>query len=283
MALLQKGYLGATPLFKDILWYEGARGRVIESSAATTVTANTSAHTKGSYSELIASTASNASMLGVWVTAIGAAATNTATLLDLAIGAASSESDFVSNIAVGAASGLGSGNSNAGVLFHLPIKIPSGSRLSARIQSVVTGGKTATVRVFLIDAGDYNSSPTSLDSIGTDTADSAGVTMSGASGTWNQAIASTSRAYRAVAVVPSSSNATNANITIDFDVGVGASGSEQAFGTMSATYNTNEFCWNVRPELSLFGRNIPSGSRLAVRHNVGANPERYDFCLIGIP
>lgn len=283
MALLQKAYLGATPLFKDILWYEGARGRLLDVSAATTVTANTSAHTKGAWTEVIASTSANASMLGVWVYGIGVATVNTATLIDFATGASGSESAFVSDIAVGAASTLGSGNLNAGVLFHLPIKLASGTRISARIQSVVTGGKTATVQLFVIDAGDYANSPTSLDTIATSTATSDGTELSGASGTWNQAIASTTRAYRAVVVVPSSSNATNAGLVINFDVGVGASGSEVAFGTARVQYNTNEACWTVRPETSLFGRNIPAGSRLAVRHDAPNNPDRYDFCLIGIP
>jgi hypothetical protein len=33
----------------------------------------------------------------------------------------------------------------------------------------------------------------------------------------------------------------------------------------------------------LFGYNIPSGSRLAVKHFITANPDRYGFNLIGIP
>jgi hypothetical protein len=33
----------------------------------------------------------------------------------------------------------------------------------------------------------------------------------------------------------------------------------------------------------VFGRNIPSGSRLAVRHAIAANPSNYGFTLIGIP
>jgi hypothetical protein len=280
MALLQKGYLGATPLFRNVDWFE-ASYTPVNSSAEVSLTANTSAHTKGSYSELIASTSANAGLLVLMAQDIAAAATNTATLIDVATGASGSETAIISNLAVG---GALTTTGPTGVAVAVPLKIPSGTRLSARIQSVVTGGKTATAQVFLFDVGgDYATAPTSVDVITGDTATSQGISFSGASGTWVQAIASTSRAYRAVAIMPSTHNSNIATIGPQLELGVGASGSEQVFGLTVASYNNNEAVQSSPPYLSLFGRNIPSGSRLAVKHSIAANPDRYGFCLIGIP
>jgi hypothetical protein len=280
MALLQKAYLGATPLFRNVDWFE-ASYTPVNSSAEVSLTANTSAHTKGSYSELIASTSANAGLLVLMVQDIAAAATNTATLIDVATGASGSETAIISNLAVG---GALTTTGPTGVAVSIPFQIPSGTRLSARIQSVVTGGKTATAQVFLFDVGgDYATTPTSVDVITGDTATSQGISFSGASGTWVQAIASTSRAYRAVAIMPSTHNSNIATIAPQLELGVGASGSEQVFGSTVASYNNNEAVQSSPPYLSLFGRNIPSGSRLAVKHSIAANPDRYGFTLIGIP
>lgn len=274
MPLLQKGYLGSTPLWRDILWYQGSGGIIVDSSAATTVTANTAAHTKGAWTQVIASTTANTSYIYVNATAVSAAGVNTATLLDIATGASGSETAIVSNIAIGSAN-------NVSISF--PYKLASGTRLSARIQSVVTGGKTASVQIFTINAGDYDNSPTSVDVIGGDTATSEGIRFSGANGTWVQATASTSRAYRAVALVLSGHDATMGNITGNYSVGVGASGSEAEFGSSRHTMTANEQSGSALPYIHLFNRSIPSGSRLAVRHPITTNPERYGFNLIGIP
>jgi hypothetical protein len=281
MALLQKAYLGANPLFRETAWYEDGSPQIVDTSAAVTVTANSTAHTKGSYAELIASTSGDATLLFVRVAGIGAAATNTATLLDIATGASGSETAIFSNIGVGSAADIGTTRS---IQFAVPIKIPSGTRISARIQSVVTGGKTASVTVVAIGAGEYASAPTSVDVIGGNTANSQGISFSGASGTWVEATASTSRAYRAVVAIFSAHDDTILNITGNLiEIGVGASGSEFSFGSTRVTWDAGERTGLDFPYVYLFGRNIPAGSRLAVRHEIASNPERYGFTLIGIP
>jgi hypothetical protein len=211
---------------------------------------------------------------------VSAVSTNTATLLDLATGASGSESAVASNIAVGGAQTTAG---PVGVAVSIPLKISSGTRLSARIQSVVTGGKTASVQAFLFDVGDFATAPTSVDVIGGNTANSEGISFSGASGTWVEATASTSQAYRAVAIIPSAHSATVTTLGPQFDLGVGASGSEVVFGMTAAAFNNSEAVQSAPPYLSLFGGNIPAGSRLAVRHDIATSPNRYGFTLIGIP
>lgn len=279
MALLQKAYLGATPLFRNEDWFEESY-TLVNNSGLVTVTANSSAHTKGAWSEIIASASADASLLVLLVQDVSAASTNTATLLDLGVGASGSESAVASNIAVGGALTTAG---PLGICTALSLKVASGTRLSARIQSVVTGGKTAAVQAFLFNVGDFATAPTSLDVIGGNTANSEGISFSGASGTWVEATASTSQAYRAVAVVPSTHNANISTIDAQMDLGVGAAGSEQVFGTAIANYANNESITSAPPFLSIFGKSIPAGSRLAVRHNIASVSDRYGFTLIGIP
>jgi hypothetical protein len=282
MALLQKGYLGATPLFRNEDWFEDTAPQIIDTQGGVTITANSSANTKGSWTQLIASTSANASLLTVLVGSVQIGATNTATLVDLAMGASGSEVAFASDIAVGGASG-GGGGSRAAAYFQIPLKIPSGTRISARIQSVVTGGKTAAVALYTQDAGDYSTAPTSVDVIGGNTANSQGISFSGASGTWVQATASTSQAYRAVTFVASGHDATMGNVIDFFEVGVGASGSEVGFGEFRWQFDTSETASIREPYTYMSGRNIPAGSRLAVKHPIAADPSKYGFTLIGIP
>jgi hypothetical protein len=282
MALLQKGYLGATPLFRNEDWFEDGSPVFVNKPNTVTLTADTTAHTKGVWAQIIASTSANASFVIFNVGTISTTATNTATLLDIAIGASGSETIIAENIAVGGAPTASANLPSA--LFGFPIKLPSGTRLAARIQSVVTGGKTGIIQTTIIDAGDYSTAPSSVDVIGSDTANSKGISFSGASGSWTQAIASTSQAYRAVALVLSMHSNDIANVNpATFEIGVGASGSEVTFGSARGLYQASETAQLTDPFTYLFGRNIPTGSRLAVKHNIAANPDRYGFTLIGIP
>jgi hypothetical protein len=278
MALLQKGYLGATPLFRDVRWYEPYTPNRITAGSNVTVTADTAAHTKGGWSALIASTSANASLLIVVVSGVNTTNTDTSTLIDFATGASGSETPFAENICVGG---------NQGNSIAIPLQIPSGTRISARIQSVVTGGKTATVSAAVFNYGDYANAPTSVDVINAgDPLTSKGTEFTGASGTFSLANASTSQAYRAVsmafAVQTNNSAALPSSAYNKFELGVGAAGSEVAEGEVSFTTAVNENTQNGG-SFSLIGRNIPSGSRVTLKHPIAANPERYGFCLIGIP
>ena len=282
MALLQKGYLGATPLFKERSWFEDMSQVPINDSGDVTVTADNAAHTKGAWIELVASTSANASFIIVEVSGIAASGADTATLVDVGTGASGSETALIPNVGVGAA------NSNtqglATLAFGIPIKIASGTRLSARIQSVVAGppAKSAVVRVLTFDMGDYAYAPTSVDVIGTSTATSVGTALSGASGTWVEIIASTTNAYKGVVIVPSSSATATGNIRVEYRLGTGASGAETARGRMFGTFTTAEGVGILPRTSPLITAQIPSGTRLSVRHDIASTSGNYDITLIGI-
>lgn len=281
MALLQKGYLGATPLFKDLAWFEESTSTLVSSGSAT-ATGSSTAHVKGSWAQIIASTSANATALIVSVYDIGANGVNTAVLLDIGFGASGSETVKIADIAVGGAAAT-STVPFGGLSFVVPFQVPSGTRIAARIQGVVTS-ETAAVFIQAVSTDDYTLAPTSVDTIGTNTANSEGLGMSGASGTWVQATASTSNAYRGIVIIPSLAATTGiTSLDTRFDVGVGASASEAQFGFVNVRYVSNEtVTTGILAATSVLGKKIAAGSRLAVRHQLSSNQGLYQVTLLGI-
>jgi hypothetical protein len=278
MALLQKAYLGATPLFRDLPWF--AENSFISSGFSTgsvNVTASASAHTKGNWSQLIASTSAETTFISFAINTVNVSATNTATLLDIGVGASGSETVIVPDIAVGGASTA---------IFNIPVKVPSGTRIAARCQSA-RSSQTVPIgaRAFeCFNAGSAALVPTAVDVLGINTATSSGTALSGASGTWVEIIASTAKDYIAFGIAPSTNDTdTAAAADTRFDIGVGSAGNEVEFGQLFfALGATENFSMRTTSPL-LFGREVPSGSRLAIRHNIAANPSKYQASIIAIP
>lgn len=280
MALLQKAYLGATPLFREQSWFEEVSAKPVNSSSRVTITADSTAHVKGAWSQLIASTSANASYIIIEVGSNATGTTNMASLLDIGIGASGSETAFIENIGIG---GAADGAGRAQFTFGVPYKIASGSRISARFQSVITGGKTAAVTARIFDMGDYNYAPTAVDTIGADTATSQGTAMSGASGTWVQMIASTANAYRGFVIVPSYTDASfSTNRLVEYTLGVGAASSEVEQGITGWQYMSDQTVGMNGRYPPFIKANIAAGSRLAIKHDLANNPTRFDATLIGI-
>jgi hypothetical protein len=116
--------------------------------AGTTITANSSIHTKGTTpTTLIASTAADSYAIQVHIHNSATSNTATSTLLDIMTGAAASEVVLIPNLMAGWA--LSVAASNEWRTYTFPIFIPSGTRLSARSQSLVTS-KTCSVGITLM-------------------------------------------------------------------------------------------------------------------------------------
>jgi hypothetical protein len=282
MPLLQKAYLGSTALFADKPFFYDINGVSVTglNNNTVTLTASATAHTKGSWTQLIASTSGASNIFSSVWQGSAVASTDTATLMDIGIGASGSETVIASNIAVG---GYGSAT------IVLPVNIPSGTRIAARIQGV-RGSQTiqtfGNIYALNISGSAASLFPSSVDVLGTDSATSTGTAMSGASGTWVQIVASTSDDYTGFQIIPSISDTDTPSINdLRLTLGVGASGSEVAIGEISCTANTSEQI-SVRGASSpfaVFGREVAAGSRLAIRHNIAANPSKYDACIIAVP
>jgi hypothetical protein len=278
MALLQKAYLGATPLFREQSWFEGMNFFPVEADLFAQLQAGSVAHTKGAWVELTPSTIADASCLLINVQGISFNNTNTSALIDIATGPAGAESVLMNNIAVGGASSIGA---RPGIGFTVPIKIPSGTRLSARMQSVRTGGVFGSLYISLYDMNDYSYAPTVVDVLGTSTITSRGTTV-GTGGGYVQVVASTSNSYRAIVLVPSIGGTLGISGSNYYEVAIGNAGSESVIGQISTIVLSSEEIFFSPLTYQIITANIPAGSRIAVSSTIGTSPPVIDVTLIGI-
>jgi hypothetical protein len=126
----------------------GTVGFVSASTHGTAITPSATANTKGSYSQLIASTASDYVGFVLGFDLQNASVTTVQSfLLDLAIGAAASEVNIVSNFSVFSVVASSFRVAPANSAFY-PIQIPAGTRLSARVQSSIASGAAVGVTFY---------------------------------------------------------------------------------------------------------------------------------------
>ena len=242
---------------------------------STTLTADTAAHTFGAWTQLVASTGFDVSVLRILTEGVSASTVATGTILDIGVGASGSEVS-IAQIAIGSHS-----------LYQsvLPIFISNGTRISGRIQSVVTGGKTAIVRLgFIPTVGDFR--PASyVDVYGINLATSRGANIPSSASpltTYDEVTASTTRAYRMLTAVWSASNGTLNNANEIFRIAVGPAGSETVIAYQRARSSTAEAIFNDLFQMPLlYVGNIPAGSRLSC--GLLSGDAYFDVTLIGIP
>jgi hypothetical protein len=181
------------------------------------VTAGGSAHTKGATpTQLIGSTNYTGFGIIVGLGNVGTtASTNTRTLVDIMIGGSGSEQVLIPNLMCGQAGASNSASSQP-VYYYFPIIVPSGSRLSARSQSLAASD-TVNVQVHLIQnaiAGRWYGSR--VTAYGPDTATSSGVSHTPAGSgtayaTTTQIVASTTNPIKAMQVGIDLGTATTGN------------------------------------------------------------------------
>jgi len=156
------------------------------SRSGTTVTADASTHTKGLYTEIIASLSNDT--YGLWITASGVFSPNSLRnfLVDVALGAAASEVDIIPNIDFSAA--------GTKVYYFPGLFLAAGTRISCRAQSNVTV-QAGSISIFLDQGLRHDVVQTTVITYGADTANSRGTSVtpgSGAFGSWTE-IGTTSR------------------------------------------------------------------------------------------
>lgn len=244
-----------------------------------TVTASGTVNTKGSWTELLASTSQDCHLLGVGVYNTRVSGSNTGTLVDIGIGGSGSETVLISNLLAGYKPFLSGGVSSEAhqVGSAFPIFVPAGSRLSARSQAVIVSD-TVEVGVRLL------SSPNSFVSdqrqggnvitYGADAANSRGTLIS-APGTahtkssWVEMTASTTQPHSAlIATVQGHTSTFQKYQTMLVDVGFGASGSEEVLipDIFVMSWGTEGiFILDADLGAMSIGRTIPVGTRLAMR------------------
>lgn len=253
---------------------------------AVVVTASATPHTKGAYSELIASTpqAYNCLEISIYNTALNGS--DSSALLDIAIGASGSEVVAVTNLAAGYALTVTTGSPVR--TFLLPISVPSGSRIAARLQSAVASN-AASVRIRPLSMPPVTIATMAIDTIGANTANShgVGVTLPGTlntKGAWTEITSSTPADYIALEIgVQGNGGITFSTGSVSVDIAVGASGSEVVVASdVILTTGTSESLAILSPVDPMFYVNIPAGSRISVRYSRSASNLSIDAIIYGI-
>lgn len=246
----------------------------VQTSATVTVTANATPHVKGSWSELITSTTNRTSAIIVKAFAVSTSNTATDQLIDIGIGGAGSETVVVANIPAG-------GAANPGGVYHMiPVFIPAGTRVAARSQAII-GGDTVSVNLTVCtaiadDAASY------VDTIGADTATSAGVVLSGTSGSYTEITSATTQHYRGLILCPAFTGNAGASQLATITLAVGGAGSETDILVVPISTGSAEtidyMTCNTMAMLS-----VPSGTRLSAKHNTNNVQNDISVVVLGIP
>jgi hypothetical protein len=236
----------------------GFANSVYNPTAFVTPTASATIHTKGAWTQVVASTAGAIDLLKVLFNSSTSGAA-TGSLLDIGVGAAGSEVVIVSNVGVGSASQRYTANNECSVMLIPVPTIAAGSRIAVRVQSVVVSkGVGCWVN------GYYTGQPAnSVTTYGTNTATS---TATGLGTAWTQITAATSAEHRVLSCVVSGSSTAINGLLTTVTVGYGPSGSEVTLGAFPITTNNIEIVsMPVGVELSTLMRGVPSGSRLVAK------------------
>lgn len=274
-------------------WANGIGSRFLsQNNNGASITASSTANTPGAWVQYIANNTISASdtIHCLHIQAIGnnqVAGADNSSLIDIGIGAAGSEVIIAEGIAVGG----GANSAGAGPHIHLPVRIPGATRVALRHRAAV-GSRVLTVQQVVASAPLAGTPfafqlPTAVDVIGTDAATSQGTGMSGSSGSWTQILAATTRAYQALVLVPSVSGGFTGGSALSYllELGIGAAGQEAAVAYSIGTMNGSGslFPLYLAAPNTIYGANVPAGTRISVRHNAPSNPERLAACVIGVP
>lgn len=245
---------------------------------------------KGNWVELIASTASHASMLHVSISR--PAETVGRALFDIAIGAAGSEIILIADILHHS-----SGDDGGYHSYTFPVSIPAGSRISARCAANSTTTSRKVSLMCMPDAIGSFAPAGNIDTYGASTTNLYGVTIdpggsANSKGSYAQIASSTTRNYRGFVLgfsVGATTTGSSSLPAMCVDVAVGASGSEKVIVADMQLYsptpnNTTPvwYCWHN----NLFLIPIPAGSRIAARcqSNVtGSGFRTASLAFYGVP
>lgn len=251
-------------------------GNTASGGVSTVVTGGATANTKGSWSQLIASTSFDAMGLLLYVST---QYQDTRYLIDVGIGASGSETVVVSNLLFGVPTGIC-------LPIYIPIAVPSGSRIAARCQD--NFGSSGAYLSANIIAGGWIDPPSfsSVTDYGTSTSTSGGTTVdaggtANTKGSYTQIVASTTYTHKGMMIAstrPTPATAMAADYTQIADVAIGASGSEQIIIPNLRMVASIQSGGATGSPLAFTGRgmlnpaytpfmlcDIPAGSRIAIR------------------
>lgn len=242
-------------------------GASTATSSGTTLAANATANVYGSFSELIASTGIFARRIMLEIADASGAG---ALAIDIAIGASGSEVVIAEAVH---AQMDGAGRNNA-MSYVLPISVPAGVRVSARLKSEF-GGRTVKVVARGVAGDDQVTSFQGMSYLGFRYTPTNGYSAH-TKGAWAQLIASTARQYKALHVAWAALDFVASGTTSALmDLGVGAASSEVvlADNLLATGLVGGLFGW----QNALIEGSVSAASRLSFRGqvSVAGNASRF--------
>lgn len=246
----------------------------------TTVTASATAHTKGSWTEIIASTDKDSWGFWLKLSDVAAGATDTSLLVDIGYGPAASEQVLVADINAGQATA----SSSAGKLYYFPVFVPAGVRVVARCQAAVASD-TVLVSIFLCQDVLYPIVAGPAETYGAVSASSRGTLVTAgnaAFGSWTQISTGTARAHRFwVLGADGGSDTTMAIRTKLIELGIGPdSGNVTAIASFTVGMDNSETVTTAFPLIA--ASPVPSGTALWIRVAQDGAAEARGYIVYGV-
>jgi hypothetical protein len=245
----------------------------------TAVTSDTVAHTlPTAYTELIAATTFDANWVNIWTHTNTASATDTDSLVTIYVGAGGAEQVLVSTLLAGWAAGLGA----LGVRrYGFPLRVPSGSRLSARHQSVRVS-TNVTVMVELLGGNEDHWVGQRVECVGANTATSGGTFLTPGSTSEGTLTSIATNTYDWGFVLPMANGNTDTTMNsglLTVDVGSGASTAIPGLEDFLTIASNSEISVNLSE-----GRycHMPASTTLYLRAQHSGTPESCDWCIYGV-
>lgn len=253
-------------------------GACTSTSNTTTISSATTANTKGSYTQLIASTNSDATWMTVILDGAEAAGSGLNISVDIAVGASGSEKIIVDNLYYSLVNSI----TTYEATYSFPCAIPKGTAISARCQDTLSK-QIINAEIILFDSPYFMIEGCGgADSIGFNAGNTTGTPIT-ANNTWIQLTSSTTRDYNALMVTYGllAYAATGVNLgNSQFNIGVGSAGNEKIL-----IPNIPYLASIVQPTYtySTYYTYIPKGTRLCASVNAAANATTGpDIILYGI-
>lgn len=241
---------------------------LVDTSGTLVITATASAtlHTVGAWVELIAATTADTDRLVVGCSTTAAANADTRTLVDIGVGAVGVETVIIGALPAGFVNNMSTitGNNNE---YTIPVRIPKGTRIAARCQSLITvktvGITAATALVGGAGVGSV------VDTYGADLAGSQGTNMP-TTDAYVTLTAATTQPYQALIMIPCGGASNSfASETSVYTLAIGAAGAEVPLTTTTVNTNASEYIKDFYPWSAMVTRNIPAGTRIACKQSVG--------------
>ena len=260
-------------------------GGDLATSSGTIITASATPNTKGAYTELLSST--TAPIGGFSVAIQGEELTApTDFLLDISVGGAGSEEVIVPDLL------FSIGNSmDTGLLltFEIPVSIPQGIRIAARMQA--SAASEAIACSIIAKATTFSSSGTgaSMIAVGANTADSGGTQVDpggtiNTKGSYTEITASLGRTINGILLATGQqTNTANRRNKFLIDIAIGGSGSEEIIVSnypMTATQQETTFLGRAVIPIT-----IPVGTRISIRcqsADADSTDRLLDYVIYGV-